>query len=74
MHAKECDTLHRQIDRLQTYAARLVVHNDYLLRLHPLQTVEEAPATPQKVFSLPEIPPPWHHPEPAPPPEGSLVP
>ena len=74
MHAKECDTLQGQIDRLQTYAARLVVHNDYLLRLHPLQTVEEAPDTPQKVFSLPEIPPPWHHPEPAPPPEGSLVP
>lgn len=72
MHAKECDTLHAQIDRLQTYAARLVVHNDYLLRLHPLQSVEE-PATPRG-FSLPEIPPPWHHPEPAPPPEGSLVP
>jgi len=73
MHAKECDTLHAQIDRLQTYAARLVVHNDYLLRLHPLQSVEEEPATPRG-FSLPEIPPPWHHPEPAPPPEGSLVP
>lgn len=73
MHAKECDTLHAQIDRLQTYAARLVVHNDYLLRLHPLQSAEEEPATPRG-FSLPEIPPPWHHPEPAPPPEGSLVP
>ena len=48
MHAKECDTLHGQIDRLQTYAARLVVHNDYLLRLHPLQTVEEAPRDPAK--------------------------
>ena len=54
MHAKECDTLLAQIDRLQTYAARLVVHNDYLLRLHPLQSVEEEPATPRG-FSLPEL-------------------
>ena len=75
-HAAECDTLRGEIDRLRNYAARLVVHNDALLKM----TAKQSPSPPDDAFlgqprggpapSLADLPPPWHHPHPAPPPEG----
>jgi hypothetical protein len=75
-HAAECDTLRGEIDRLQNYAARLVVHNDALLKM----TAKQSTSLPDDAFhgqprggpapSLGDLPPPWHHPQPAPPPEG----
>ena len=47
MHAAECETLRAEIDRLQCYAARLVVHNDHLLK-----------GAKGNQESLPEVPPP----------------
>ena len=75
-HAAECDTLRGEIDRLRNYAARLVVHNDALLKM----TAKQSTSPPDDAFlgqprggpapSLADLPPPWHHPHPAPPPEG----
>ena len=75
-HAAECDTLRGEIDRLQNYAARLVVHNDALLKMTAKQstslTHDEFLGQPRggPAASLGDLPPPWHHPHPAPPPEG----
>jgi len=62
MHAAECETLRAEIDRLQCYAARLVVHNDHLLK-----------GAKGNQESLPEVPPPWWHPKPAPPAEETTT-
>ena len=76
-HAAECDTLRGEIDRLRNYAARLVVHNDALLKM----TAKQSPSPPDDAFlgqprggpapSLADLPPPWHHPHPPPPRGGA---
>ena len=65
-HAAECDTLRGEIDRLRNYAARLVVHNDALLKM----TAKQSTSPPDDAFlgqprggpapSLADLPPPWH--------------
>lgn len=55
-HAAEVSTLLGEIDRLQTYAARLVVHNDYLLRLHGGAAPTPRAPPPQPCAAVPAAP------------------